>query len=306
MPIVPAMPPQAVPSTGGFDYVTVDPVHHRMYAAHTFAGKLLVVDTDTGKLLGEVSVGDMHGVVYDTALDKVYVAVGEDAHAISEVDPKTLKVTRTVQIPGHPDGMAYDPQLHRLYADEDEGTRIFVVDSKTLKNIGTIALPGHKPEYIVVDPNTHDVYQNIDDLSEVVVINPKTLEITRTIKTPEIKENHALQYDAAYDQLIVAGENKQLSVYSSSGKHVATIPFPTLLDQCDLDPARALVACGRGTISLIKLDASGAPKIVGQIKVAAPMKTMAIDQRTGDIWVVWADKSGKKQSFYQRFTYKPQ
>ena len=305
MPIVPAMPPQQLPSMGSFDYVTVDPVHRRMYAAHTFAGKLLVVDTDTGKLLGEVNVGDMHGVAYDTKLDTVFVAVGEDQHAISEVNPRTLKVTRTVQLPGHPDGMAYDPQLHRLYADEDEGTRIFVVDSKTFKNVGTIALPGHKPEYIAVDPKTHDVYQNIDDMSEVVVIDSRTLKITRSISTPELKENHPLQYDAAYDQIVVAGLNNKLSVYNSAGKHLSTVPFPTRLDQCDLDPTRNVVACGRGKITLLKLDPSGTPKLLGEIDVAPSMKTMAIDQKTGDIWVVWASKSGKKTSFYQRFSYKP-
>jgi D-alanyl-D-alanine carboxypeptidase len=51
MPIVPIAPPMPVPMHGGFDDVTVDAAHRRVYAAHTGASALLIVDADTGKVL---------------------------------------------------------------------------------------------------------------------------------------------------------------------------------------------------------------------------------------------------------------
>ena len=48
--LVPMSPPQAVPIFSGFDYVTVDPVHRRVYAAHTGSRALLVVDADDGTI----------------------------------------------------------------------------------------------------------------------------------------------------------------------------------------------------------------------------------------------------------------
>ena len=65
MPLVPAAPPQAVPVFSGFDYVTVDPVRRRVYAAHSGSRALLVVDADSGAIIGQVRVGPMNGVAVE-------------------------------------------------------------------------------------------------------------------------------------------------------------------------------------------------------------------------------------------------
>jgi len=156
MPILPVTPPQPIVTSGGFDYVTVDSARRRVYAAHGGASQLLIVDANDGKVLGLVTVGEMHGVAVDPATGHVYTGEGGDtagANAVSEVDPGAMQEVRRVAVGGHVDAIAYDPGLHRIYADEDDGTRIFVIDAKTFKQIGTIALPGHKPEYIQVNPN---------------------------------------------------------------------------------------------------------------------------------------------------------
>jgi len=101
-----------------------------------------------------------------------------------------LKVLRTVNVGGAPDAIAYDPATGRIYADEDDGTHVYVVDAKTFKLVKSITIPGHKPEYLASDPKTHNVYQNIDNLSEIAVIDAKTLAVKRTIATPEFLRNH--------------------------------------------------------------------------------------------------------------------
>ena len=88
--------------------------------------------------------------------------------SVSEVDPESQQILRTAIVDGPVDAIAYDPDLGRIYADEDDGTRIFVVDRKTFKQIAVVKLPGHKPEYIQVDPETHDVYQNISSSDSAV------------------------------------------------------------------------------------------------------------------------------------------
>ena len=302
MPIAAAAPPQAVPLRGGFDYVTVDAARHRVYAAHGANQSLLVVDADTGKVLGQVRVGPMAGVAVDPQSGHVYTGNGR-GRSISEVDPVALKEVRSVDTAGDVDAIAYDPELHRIYADEDDGTRIFVIDSKTFKQIGIVNLPGHKPEYLAINPKTHEVYQNIANLSEVVVIDPTTLKVSRTIPTPEITNNHPLQYDPAFDQLLVGGANSVLSVYSSSGKRLYGSPVPTWIDQCSLDAEHHLLACaGGGKITLLENDGKSALRIVGQVDVARGMHTLAIDPQSGAIFAVWAADNG---DFVQKFTYTP-
>src|SRR6202522_751944 len=199
-----ALPPQPVPVFSGFDYVSVDAQRRRIYAAHGGSKALLIVDADSGKVIGQVRVGPMAGSAIEPLTGHVFTGNGED-DSVSEVDPVAMKVLRSVDTSGPVDAIAYDPANGRIYADEDDGTHLFVIDAKTFTLVKSIVLPGHKPEFLTIDPETHEVYQNIDDLSEIAVIDPVTLTVKRTIPTPEVKANHPLQYDPDFHQLAVGG-----------------------------------------------------------------------------------------------------
>ena len=303
MPIIPFVPPQPVSTTSDhkFDYVTVDAVHRRVYAAHGGNSSLLIVDADSGKVLGQVKVGPMAGVAVDPDTGNVYTGDGDDK-AISEVDPVNMKEVHRVNVSGPVDAIAYDPANHRIYADEDDGTRMFVIDARTFKQVAGIALPGHKPEFLAIDPTTHEVYQNIASDSEIVVIDPKTLTIGRKIPTPEITNNHPLQFDHAYRQLIVSGENNVLSVYTTYGKKVSQTIMPGRVDQCNLDQDRQVLACGaNGGIALFGIRQNAAPKLLAQLPISQEMHTLAIDPKTGRIWTVWGTPAG---DFVQGFIYR--
>ncbi|MDE2481844.1 MAG: YncE family protein [bacterium] len=303
MPIVPVTIAQPVSPGGGFDYITVDAQRGRVYAAHSGGNGLLVADADTGNVLGIVPVGPMAGVAVDPATGHVFTGNG-DARSVSEVDPETMNILRTVPVDGHVDAIAYDPVLGRIYADEDDGTRIFVIDTKTFTQIGTVKLPGHKPEYLQVDPQTHDVYQNIASDSEIAVVDSKTLKVSRLIKTPEITNNHPLQLDAAHRELLAAGENGVLVVYSTAGKLQYKVAYPGHVDQCDFDASRGWLACAGGGITLYSFDGTSAPKLLDHIAIAPGVHNTAIDDKTGTIWVTWSDRSTGAATL-QGYTYKP-
>lgn len=304
MPIVPFVPPQPVATSGGhgFDYVTVDAQRRRVYAAHGGNSSLLIVNADTGKVLGQVRVGRMAGVAVNAATGNVYTGDGDDK-AVSEVDPVAMKEVRRVSVDGPVDAIAYDAEYHRIYADEDDGTRIFVIDANTFQHVATIKLPGHKPEYIVVDPQTHDVYQNIATDSEVSVIDPKTLTATRVIPTPNIRNNHPLQFNANNRTLLVGGENGVLAVYKLDGTQVGTAVLPGRTDQCSFEAGRSWLACAsNSSVVLYSVPSSGSPAVLGQTMVNEHMHTVAIDSATGRIWAVWGSPAG---DFVQGFTYNP-
>jgi DNA-binding beta-propeller fold protein YncE len=302
MPIVPSLPPQPVPVLSGFDYVTVDAARRRVYAAHTGSRALLIVDADTGHVLGQVKVGPLHGVAVDPVTGHVFTGDGE-ADTVSEIDPVAQTVLGSAGVDGAVDAIAYDPGNGHIYADEDEGTRIFVVDAKTMKSIGTVALPGHKPEYISVDPGTHDVYQNISDLSEFVVIDATSLTVKKTVPTPDIKANHPLQFDPAYGHVLVGGQNGLLAAYDKSGALVGKTAIQPRVDQCSLDRTSHAIACaGSKTLTLLRDNPTGAPSVVGSVAVAAGAHTVGIDSMTGAIWIVWAEAGG---DFVQSFKFTP-
>jgi len=303
MPLLPAIPPQPVPVYGGFDYVTVDVVRRRVYAAHTGSRALLVVDADSGKVVGQVRVGPMHGVAVDPVTGQVFTGDG-DGRSVSEVDPVALKVLRSVDVDGPVDAVAYDPGNGHIYADEDDGTRIFVIDAKTMKQIGTVALPGDKPEYLAVDPDTHDVYQNISSDGEYVVVDGTTLKVKQTVHTPELTANHPLQYDPGLHHVLVGGTNGVLSVYDTSGKRLASVEIQPHVDQCSSDLSAHTIACaGNGEVTLVRDGAAGPPVVVAREPVPKGVHTLAIDSKTGRVWIVWASQDpAHPGDFVQAYT----
>jgi len=272
--------------------VTIDAQRRRVYAAHTASQRLLIADADTGKVLGQVKVGPLHGVAVDPTTGYVYTGDGTD-QTVDEVDPVTQQVLRSAAVPGNVDAIAYDRAMHRVYADEDNGTHVFVVDTKTMKLVASVLLPGNDPEFLTVDPKTHALYQNISDLSEYVVVDGTTLKVTSSVPTPQIKANHPLQYDPAYRQVVIGGENGLLAAYDSTGKLVGTLAIQPRVDQCALDPGTHLEACaGSGFVTLVRDNPGAAPTLVAQGGVSNGAHTVGIDAKTGNVWIVWSDPSG--------------
>lgn len=298
--LIPALPPQTVPVFSAFDYVTVDAQRRRVYAAHGGSNALLIVDADSGKVLGQVRVGPMHGSAIETQTGHVFTGNGDD-DSVSEVDPVTMKVLRSVATSGPVDALAYDPGNGNIYADEDDGTHLFIIDAKTFALKKTLVLPGHKPEYLAVDPQTHDVYQNIANLSEIAVIDPQTLTVKRTFATPELQNNHPLQYDPTFHEIVVGGTNGIMSAYTREGKKLGSVSVARF-DQCTLDPTQHIMACGGGAgITRLQLRPGAAPEIIDTTPVDPEVHTVAIDPATHAVFTVWSKGDGSGD-FVQKFT----
>lgn len=296
MQLLPVAPPVAVPGMPGFDYVAVDAARRRVYAAHTGSRALLIIDADSGEVKDEVRVGPVHGVAVDPVSGVVFTGNGTD-DSVSEVDPQTQKVVTSVGLPGAIDAIAYDATLKRIYADEDNGTRIFVIDARTMQHVATISLPGHHPEYLAIDPENHDVYQNVSDLSEIAVIDPRSLKVPYVITTPGIPHNHPLQYDAAYHEIITGGGGI-IAAYDGDGKQLGVAATPEV-DQCDLDQQTHYIACaGGGYITVLQTRPGQGPAVLAQADVPRGVHTLAIDPKTGNIFAVWGSSMG---DFVQRF-----
>lgn len=287
-----SLPPHTVPIVSRFDYVAVDPARERVYAAHTGSDTLLVVNERTGNVLGQVEVGPMHGVAVDPADGHVYTGDGTD-RTVDDVDPVAMTVTRSVTLPGNIDGIAYDPTRRRLYADEDGGPHVYVIDTASMTLAGTVALPSSDPEAIAIDPATHVVYQNLNDSNSIAVIDPSTLRVEKVIRTPQIAHNHPLVFSALLRQLVVAGKNGVMSVYSPGGRHLADARVQPNIDQCSLGQRGDVVVCaGGGVVTLVQLERNGAPHVLSTVDTRHAVHTVALDEREHMAWIVYAEPQG--------------
>ena len=303
MPSLVAAPPVRVPVFSGFDYVTIDEVRHRAFAAHTRADRLLIVDTLSGAVAGQVDVGPMHGLAVDPQTGDVFTGNGTD-ESLSKVDPATMKVVASVSVPGRIDAIAYDPVRGRIYADQSGGGNVYVVDGATMKLVGTIPMPADDLESPVVDPKTGTFYQNLANGGGFAVIDPSSMKVVNVVKTPQLEDNHALVFATGVDQLAVSGVNGLLSAYAPDGTLVGSVAVQPHIDQCSTGSKGLLVACaGRGIVTVVALQGGEAPRVVGRLDTGHPgIHTIGIDESTNDLWVVWSDASG---DWVQRLRLQP-
>ena len=270
----------------------MDAKRQRVYAAHTGSETLLIVDGKTGNVLGQVDVGPMHGVAVDPSNGDVYTGNGTD-QTVSKVDPVAMSVVSSVSMPGNIDGIEYDPQLRRLYADEDGKGRIFVIDTQAMKLVGTLTLPSSDPEAIAIDPATHLIYQNLNDSDSIAVIDPKRLKVIKIIKTPQIQHNHPLLFDPQLNELIVGGKNGILSTYTPNGEHLADGHVQPNIDQCSLGQNGDVAACaGDGVVTLVKLSRTAVPRIIATLDTERKVHTVGIDEERDLVWIVYPSSSG--------------
>jgi YVTN family beta-propeller protein len=116
-------------NTSRFDYESIDPTNHRLYIAHLGAGTVPVYDIPSGGFVGEVQdVPGVHGVLAVPELGRVY-ATATGTNQVAVIDPQSLTVVATIPGGQYPDGLAYDPDLGKLYISDETGGTDTVIDT---------------------------------------------------------------------------------------------------------------------------------------------------------------------------------
>jgi hypothetical protein len=163
-----------------------------------------------------------------------------------------------------------------------------------MKLLGTIAMPADDLESPTVDPKTGVVYQNLANGGGFAVIDPEGMKVVRVVKTPELQDNHALVFSPAANQILVSGVNGKLSAYTPEGTLVGSVAVQPHIDQCSTgSKGRVVVCAGRGIVTVAAVRQGAPPRIVGRLDTGhSGLHTVGIDDRTGDVWVVWSDGTG--------------
>jgi len=117
---------------------------------------LLIVDADSGQSARTGSRRTDAGSAIEPTSGHVFTGNGE-GNSVSEVDPVAMTVLRSVDTSGPVDAIAYDPTSARIYADEDDGTHLFVIDAKTFKLVKSIVAARAQAGVSRDRPQTHEV-----------------------------------------------------------------------------------------------------------------------------------------------------
>src|SRR6266480_4243022 len=176
---------------GSWDYIVPDPPNHRLFIGRQT--RVMVVDEDNGKLLGEVTgIKGAHGTALAAATGHGFATSGADESVVM-FDLKTFKVLGRIPAAEDADAIIYDSPSNRVFTFNGDAHSSTVIDPRAGTLITNIPLGG-KPEY-GASAGDGKVYANLTDTSEVVEIDAKTAVVARRWPTGACKQPVSMAID---------------------------------------------------------------------------------------------------------------
>lgn len=272
---------------GSWDYVVPDPPHHRVFIARQ--DRVMVVDEDSGKLLGEVTgIKGAHGTAVAEASGHGFATSGNDQSVVM-FDLKTYQALGRIPAAEDADAILYDKSSDRVFTLNGDAHSSTVIDAKAGKGITNIALGG-KPEY-GVSAGDGKVYANLTDTNEVVEIDAKSAKVVRRWPTAPCQQPVSMAIDTAHHRLFSGCRSGLMAVSDDqSGKIVATIPIGTGVDGAGYDAAssNAFASNADGTLTVIHQDTPDKYHVLETVTTPKGSRNMGLDPANHRIFVASA------------------
>ena len=275
---------------GAFDYISVDPVAHRLFVSH--GTKIVVVDTEHDKIEGEISdVTGVHGLTLGRDLGRGFSANGGE-NTVGIVDLATLKTLQKVKTGKDPDTVAYDPVHHNVYAFCKGDGSATVFDAKSGDIVAKFPLGGI-PQATVVDARRGRVYVNLQDKNAIAVIDTATYQIADTWSIEPGENQSGLAIDLENQRLFVGCRNRlMVMIDATNGKVLTEVPIGPGVDASAYDPGTKLAFSSTGGDATVTIAHEDSPMTVTKVQTLTTKpgaRTMAVDPRTHRIYLAIPD-----------------
>jgi len=239
-----------------FDYQSLDSERHRLYISHMGADHLIVFDTQSNKVIANLSGFDgVHGVIAVPQIGRIY-ASATGKHQVVVVDMTSLKTIAEAGPIDYPDGLAYAPSVKRVFVSDEHGGVDAVLHAASNKLLTAIPLGGGAGN-TVYDPGSGQILVAVHRLNQLVAIDPARMKIIDRYRLPGLENPHGIALDQEDRLAFIAGEeNHTLAVFDLKTKKLLSIhqvgDDPEVLA---FDPGlkRLYVAAESGTVTIFHL-----------------------------------------------------
>jgi len=273
---------------GFWDYLTVDKAARRLYISH--ATHVVVMDTDTYVVVGDIpDTQGVHGIALAPELGLGFTSNGR-TNTATIFDLKTLKIIGTVKTGTNPDAIIYDGFSKRVFTLNGRSHDATAINAMDGSVAGQLELGG-KLEFAVAD-GKGSIYVNIEDKSELVEFEPQKLTVLHRWSLAPCQEPSGLAIDVKNRRLFAGCRNKMMAIVDAdSGKVIATPAIGEGVDANAFDPDTnyAFASNGEGTLTVVHEDGPDAFTVVENVPTKKSARTMAIDQKTHNIFLAAAD-----------------
>ena len=177
-----------------FDYQSVDPTTGRIYMNHMNAGRTIVFDADSAKVIAEITnLPRATGVLAVPSHHQVYVSAA-GSHEVAIIDDRTLKVSSRIGDIRFPDGIAFAAEVSKVFVSDESGDADVVIDAKTGAKRSTIALGGEAGN-THYDSVSHCILVAVQTKNQLVAIDPVSERIVQRYDLPGSDHPHGFELD---------------------------------------------------------------------------------------------------------------
>ena len=272
---------------GRWDYVVPDPPNHRLFIARQ--NRVMVVDEDSGKLLGEITgIQGAHGTAVASGTGHGFATSGND-QSVLMFDLKTFKVLGRIPAAEDADAIIFDSASNRVFTFNGDAHSSTVIDPRAGTLITNIPLGG-KPEY-GASAGDGKVYANLTDTSEVVEIDAKKATVVRRWSTAPCKQPVAMAIDTGHHRLFSGCRSGVMAVSDyQAGKVVATVPIGSGVDGAGFDAAsaNAFASNADGTLTVIHQDTPDQYHVIENLQTPQGARNMGLDATNHRVFIVSA------------------
>lgn len=275
-----------VGGAGSWDYVVPDPAHHRVFIGRS--DRVMVVDENDGKLLGEVTgIHGAHGTAIAENAGHGFATSGNDSSVVM-FDLATFKPLARIHAAEDADAVIYDPASNRVFTFNGDAHSSTVIDpaGKLVTNIDL----GGKPEYGAT-AGDGKVYANLTDNGEVVEIDARAQRVTRRWSTAPCKNPVSMAIDTKHHRLFSGCRSGVMAVSDYvAGKVITTIPIGQGVDGAGYDPATgdAFASCADGTLTVIHQDTPDSYRVAQTLQTMQGSRNMGLDPTLHAIFLAGA------------------
>src|SRR5262245_42833533 len=272
---------------GGWDYVVPDPPNHRLFIARQT--RVMVVDQETGKLIGEVTgIKGAHGTALAPATGHGFATSGNDQSVVM-FDLKSFQVLGRIPAAEDADAILFDSPSNRVFTLNGDAHSSTVIDpaGKLVTNIPL----GGKPEY-GASAGDGKVYANLTDNNEVVEIDAKSATVARRWSTGDCKQPVAMAIDTAHHRLFSGCRSGVMAVSDyQAGRVVTTVPIGLRVHGAGYDAASgdAFASNADGTLTVIHQDAPDKYHVLEKVQTPRGSRNMGLDSTNHRVFVVAAE-----------------
>jgi DNA-binding beta-propeller fold protein YncE len=290
---------------GGFDYIYADVAGRRLYiprgaqatATPPVTARLSVFDLDSLAPVGEIPDIRANGAAVDAKSGHGFAS----SKPVAMWDTKTLKLIKTIDVQGNPDGILDDPFNQRVYILSHQAPHVTVIDAKSGDVVGTLDLGG-APEQAVTDGKGH-IYVDVADKANVAVIDAKAMAVAAHYDLGDKGSGLAgLAMDVKNQILFVACRNSgappaqpaqptMVILNARDGKILTSLPLAGGSDGAVFNPAtmEAFSTHGNGTLTVVRETGPFSFEVEQNLDTMAGAKTLTLDTKTDHIVTMAAE-----------------